>query len=51
MWNGRDLDGRAIIVNEARPMTDRPAGDRGPRRDFGGDRGGDRDGERPRRSY
>ncbi len=44
MWNGKDLDGRQIVVNEARPMTDRPAGDRGgdrgPRRDFG-----------PRRSY
>jgi cold-inducible RNA-binding protein len=34
--NGTDLDGRKIIVNEARPMTDRP-----PRRNFGGgDRGG-----------
>jgi len=48
MWNEKDLDGRAIIVNEARPMTDRPAGDR-PRRDFGGDRN-DRD-RGPRRSY
>ena len=28
MWNGKDLDGRNISVNEARPMTDRP-----PRRD------------------
>jgi cold-inducible RNA-binding protein len=44
-FNGKDLDGRAIVVNEARPMTDRP-----PRRDF--DRGGDRGGDRgPRRSY
>ncbi|MBU3668408.1 MAG: RNA-binding protein [Candidatus Taylorbacteria bacterium] len=43
MWNGKDLDGRAIVVNEARPMTDRP-----PRRDF--DRGGDRGGFR-RNSY
>ena len=33
--NGQDMDGRAIVVNEARPMEDRP------RRDFGGgDRGG-----------
>lgn len=32
--NGKDMDGRAIVVNEARPMEDRP------RRDFGGDRGG-----------
>lgn len=36
MWNGKELDGRKVVVNEARPMTDRP-----PRRDFnrsGGDR-------------
>jgi len=33
--NGFEMDGRAIVVNEARPMEDRP------RRDFGGgDRGG-----------
>ncbi len=30
MWNGKELDGRKITVNEARPMEDRP------RRDFGG---------------
>jgi RNA recognition motif-containing protein len=42
MWDGKELDGRVLKVNEARPMTDRPAGDR-PRRDYG-DRG-------PRRSY
>ena len=24
--NGRELDGRALNVNEARPKTDRPAG-------------------------
>lgn len=29
--NGRELDGRKIMVNEARPMTDRP-----PRRERGG---------------
>jgi len=34
MWNGKDLDGRKIVVNEARPMAERP-----PRRSF--DRGGD----------
>ena len=28
MWNGKELDGRTVTVNEARPMTDRP-----PRRD------------------
>ncbi len=31
MFNGQDLDGRKIIVNEARPMTERP-----PRRTGGG---------------
>ncbi len=31
MWDGKELDGRAIKVNEARPMTDRP-----PRRGGGG---------------
>lgn len=30
--NGQELDGRALKVNEARPMTDRP------RRDFSGGR-------------
>ncbi len=37
MLNGKDLDGRKIIVNEARPMGDRP-----PRRDGGGYGGGRR---------
>jgi RNA recognition motif-containing protein len=27
--NGKDLDGRAIVVNEARPREDRPRGDGG----------------------
>ena len=34
--NGSDVQGRAIVVNEARPQEARP-----PRRDFGGDRGND----------
>ena len=34
--NGRDVEGRKLTVNEARPMTERP-----PRRSFGG--GGGRD--------
>ena len=38
MWNGKDLDGRQLTVNEARPMTDRPA--RRPGGFGGGDRGG-----------
>jgi RNA recognition motif-containing protein len=39
--NGRDFNGRALTVNEARPQT----GDRGPR-GGGGGRGGGRGGER-----
>lgn len=37
MWNEKELDGRTLTVNEARPMTDRP-----PRRGggFGGGGGG-----------
>lgn len=34
MWNGKELDGRTIVVNEARPREERPAGggfDRGRR--------------------
>ena len=39
--NGKEVDGRALAVNEARPREDRPrrdfgGGDRGPRRDGGG---------------
>jgi cold-inducible RNA-binding protein len=41
--NGKELDGRALTVNEARPREERP------RRDFGGG-GGDREG-RGRRPY
>lgn len=40
MWDGKELDGRTVKVNEARPMEDRP-----PRRDnnsSGGQGGGDR---------
>jgi len=33
MWNGKELDGRTLTVNVARPQTDRPA-----RRDNGGGR-------------
>ncbi len=35
MWNGKELDGRTLVVNEARPMESRP-----PRRSFGGGEGG-----------
>ncbi len=34
MWDGKELDGRTIKVNEARPMEDRP-----PRRDDNYSRG------------
>ena len=37
MWNGKDLDGRQIVVNEARPLEDRPRRTGGFNRD---DRGG-----------
>ncbi|MFH1284469.1 MAG: RNA-binding protein [Candidatus Peregrinibacteria bacterium] len=39
-WNGQEMDGRKLVVNEARPMEERP-----PRRGGfggGGSRGGDR---------
>jgi len=40
MWNGKELDGRNLTVNEARPMTDRP-----PRsNNFSGGHGGSRGG-------
>lgn len=39
MFDGKDVDGRNIKVNEARPMEPRPAGGRG---GYGGGRGGDR---------
>ncbi len=36
MINGRDVDGRSLVVNEARPRTER--NDRGDRGDRGGER-------------
>ncbi len=38
MWNGKELDGRTLTVNEARPMENRPQRSGGFNR--GGDRGG-----------
>ena len=39
MCNGKDLQGRALTVNEARPREERaPGGGGGGRRDFGRDR-------------
>ena len=39
-FNGKDMGGRALTVNEARPREDRPRGEGGGggRRDFGGGR-------------
>ncbi|OGN14407.1 MAG: hypothetical protein A3J47_03135 [Candidatus Yanofskybacteria bacterium RIFCSPHIGHO2_02_FULL_43_22] len=39
MWNGKELDGRTLVVNEAKPMSDRPRRTGGFDRDRGG-RGG-----------
>ena len=40
MWDGKELEGRTVKVNEAKPMEDRPPRrdnfSRGPRNDFGG---------------
>jgi RNA recognition motif-containing protein len=40
--NGATLGDRQLTVNIARPKEERPRGDRGPRRDFGGGGGGGR---------
>ena len=45
LFNGKDMDGRALTVNIARPKEDRPRGDfggGGGRRGGGGGGGGDR---------
>jgi len=39
-FNGADYDGRAMTVNEARPMAPREGGGGGGRGGFGGGRGG-----------
>jgi RNA recognition motif-containing protein len=44
--HGKDLMGRTLVVNEARPMTSRDGGERGDR----GDRGGERS-RGPRQRY
>ena len=38
--NGKDLGGRALTVNVAKPREERPAGGGGGRREFGGSGGG-----------
>ncbi len=46
--NGKDMGGRSITVNIARPREERPAGGR---RDYGGGGGGYRGGDRNRGRY
>jgi len=40
--NGKDVGGRALTVNVARPREERPAGGGGGRREYGGSGGGNR---------
>jgi RNA recognition motif-containing protein len=40
LFNGKDLHGRALTVNEARPREEGGGGGGGPRRSFGGGGGG-----------
>lgn len=40
MFNGKELDGRQITVNEARPQEERPRRNFGGNRNFDGNRGG-----------
>lgn len=44
LWNGKELDGRTLTVNEARPLEERPrtGGFRGGNRDFNGGNQGNR---------
>ena len=55
MYNNQELDGRRLVVNEARPKTDRPdrpqRGGFGGGRGFGGGSGGSRGGFGGRRDY
>ena len=41
LWNGKDFGGRALTVNEARPLEERPRGNGGG--GYGGNRGGSSD--------
>jgi RNA recognition motif-containing protein len=46
--HGRELGGRALTVNVAKPREERPAGGGGGRREFGGGGGGGYRGNRSR---
>ena len=48
MFNGKELDGRTLTVNQAKPREERGGGGGGSR---GGDRGGDRRGGDRRRDW
>ena len=41
--NGKEMDGRALTVNVARPREERPGGGGGGRREYGGGGGGGRE--------
>lgn len=43
-WNGQELDGRKLTVNEARPMEPRAPREGGSRGGYGNSNGGDRGG-------
>ena len=43
--NGKDFEGRKIVVNESRPRENTSRDNRGPRRDGGGYNGGGRGGD------
>ena len=49
-FNGKDIHGRRLTVNEARPREDRPSSG-GPRKSFGGGGGGGRPGGGHKRSF
>lgn len=42
MWNGKELDGRPLVVNEARPFEPRPRRDNGGYSGHSNNGGGDR---------
>jgi RNA recognition motif-containing protein len=44
-FNGQDLDGRNLVVNEARPREEGGGGNRGGRGNYGSNRGGNDGGE------
>jgi RNA recognition motif-containing protein len=51
LFNGKDLHGRALTVNEARPREEGGGGGGGPRRSFGGGGGGGGGGKRGFQRY